>query len=125
MKQHYCIYAFVVSMMVSLIEGGATINDAAFSAATDIFNDSAVALEDTSGLSTVDGAPSKKRNPLLGGEASLLGVEIEEKGVQAILEALADEEKKEMTDTTMPIRHFRAEKHHDNAVWGLSGAGRF
>jgi hypothetical protein len=97
-------------MMVSLIEGGATINDAAFSAATDIFNDSAVALEDTSGLSTVDGAPSKKRIPLLGGEASLLGVEIEEKGVQAILEALADEEKKEMTDTTMPIRHFRAEK---------------
>jgi len=48
----------------------------------------------------------------LGGEPSLLGAKVEEKGVQAILNALTEEERKEiiMKDTTMPIRHFRAEK---------------
>lgn len=47
----------------------------------------------------------------LGGEPSQLRVEVEQKGVQAILDALTEQERQEiMKDTTMPIRHFRAEK---------------
>ena len=46
----------------------------------------------------------------LGGEPNLLDVEVEKKGVKDIMDALSAEEMKEMKDTTMPIRHFRAEK---------------
>ena len=49
-------------------------------------------------------------NTWLGGEPNLLDVEVEKEGVKDILAALTEEELKEMKDTTMPIRHFRAEK---------------
>jgi hypothetical protein len=53
---------------------------------------------------------TNKSNHLLGGEPNMFDIETEVKGVQEILEALTDQEKEEMSDTSMPIRHFRAEK---------------
>jgi hypothetical protein len=44
------------------------------------------------------------------GEAPLLDVKEEEKGVKAILEALTDDEKEHLADENMPLRHLRAEK---------------
>lgn len=48
----------------------------------------------------------------LGGEPHLLPLEVEQRGVLEILRALtaAEKEQLEAYDTTMPIRHFRAEK---------------
>lgn len=48
----------------------------------------------------------------LGGEPNLLPVEKEKQGVTDILAALSASERKQLEafDTTMPIRHFRAEK---------------
>jgi hypothetical protein len=47
---------------------------------------------------------------LLGGEEPLLDVQVELKGVRDILAALTADEKAQFPDSTMPIRHFRAEK---------------
>ena len=47
---------------------------------------------------------------LLGGEEPLFDPEVEKKGVQAMMEALTDEEKAALADPAMPMRHFRAEK---------------
>lgn len=41
---------------------------------------------------------------------SALDPEVEAKGVQAILDGLSEEEKKELVDENMPLRHLRAEK---------------
>jgi len=62
--------------------------------------------------SSCEGESSTSNSYWLGGEPSLLGEELEKKGVQSILDALTDKEKEEITmkDTTMPIRHLRAEK---------------
>jgi hypothetical protein len=48
----------------------------------------------------------------LGGEPSLLPGSVERQGIADILQALSEAERKQMEafDTTMPIRHFRAEK---------------
>lgn len=46
----------------------------------------------------------------LRGEKNLLDPEVEIKGVRDILAALTDEEKSELADANMPLRHFRAEK---------------
>jgi hypothetical protein len=45
-----------------------------------------------------------------GEEPRLLDAEVEEKGVRDILEALTEEEKSQLADPNMPLRHFRAEK---------------
>lgn len=47
---------------------------------------------------------------LLGGEKNMLPLDKEKKGVRDILKALTVDEKKQMPDICMPIRHFRAEK---------------
>lgn len=46
----------------------------------------------------------------IGGEKSMLDPSDEVKGVEAMLEALAEEEKESLTDPAMPVRHFRSEK---------------
>ena len=46
----------------------------------------------------------------LGGEASLFDPNVEKEGVQAILESLTEEEKAQMPDPAMPVRHLRADK---------------
>lgn len=48
--------------------------------------------------------------PSLGGEPQMLDEEVEKIGIQAMLDALTVEEREEMSDPSMPIRHFRAEK---------------
>lgn len=59
-------------------------------------------------------ATGTAEEPYLGGEKNLLDPDKERAGVQAILEALTEEERAQMPDPGMPIRHFRAEKvcHH-------------
>ena len=47
---------------------------------------------------------------LLGGEEHLLDANVETKGVQVMMNALTDEEKAALSDPSMPMRHFRAEK---------------
>jgi hypothetical protein len=60
---------------------------------------------------------------LLGGERHLLDPKVELDGVKNILKALSPEEKAQLSDTTMPIRHFRAEKGNiKKAIEKLRGA---
>ena len=49
---------------------------------------------------------------LLGGEPSLLGLEVERRGVRKVLAALSESETRQLMefDPTMPVRHLRAEK---------------
>lgn len=60
---------------------------------------------------------------LLGGEKHLLDPKVELDGVKHILDALSPEEKAQLSDTTMPIRHFRAENGNTRkAIEKLRGA---
>jgi len=56
--------------------------------------------------------PKKRSTLLVGSEPCHFDVEVEEQGVLDIIAALTEDEKKEMRDLTMPIRHFRAENGH-------------
>jgi hypothetical protein len=47
---------------------------------------------------------------LLGGEEPLFDTEEEEQGVQDVLDGLTEEEREQIPEPTMAIRHFRAEK---------------
>jgi hypothetical protein len=55
---------------------------------------------------------------LLGGEKHLLDPKVELDGVKNILKALSPEEKAQLSDATMPIRHFRAEKGNTEKAIG-------
>ena len=50
----------------------------------------------------------------LGGEPVMFGEETERTGVVEILNALTAEERAQISDPSMPIRHFRAEKVCDS-----------
>jgi hypothetical protein len=56
------------------------------------------------------GSKKTKHNKWLGSEPSRFGLDVEEAGVEAILEALTDGEKEELKDDTMLIRFLRANK---------------
>lgn len=47
---------------------------------------------------------------LLGGEAPVLHADVEHQGVRIMMQALTAEERKALSDPSMPIRHLRAEK---------------
>lgn len=62
-------------------------------------------------LSNTDVArPQKADADLLGRERSLLDAETELQSVKTILQELSEDEKQQMPDPQMVIRHFRAEK---------------
>ena len=61
-------------------------------------------------MMTLETATMTEEDHVYVGEAPLLDAKEEEKGIQAILEALTDDEKEHMADEHMPIRHLRAEK---------------
>jgi len=64
----------------------------------------------------------------MSGEKALLDPKVESKGVEDILAALTKDEKDELADANMPLRHFRAEKVKKKKkksaqnMWGLSNS---
>jgi hypothetical protein len=83
------------------------------SSAGGVVHDNSINHEDATTSSDVS---NRQQHNWLGGESNLLDEKVEERGVQDILAALTDEERKEMKDLTMPIRHFRAEKVSSGTV---------
>ena len=66
-------------------------------------------MKDETGISNANDDASTVV-PYLGGEPIMFGEEKEREGIVEILNALTADEKAQMSDISMPIRHFRAEK---------------